>query len=125
MKVPSFVSGLMSITSAAFVFVIVANAATIDVDQILKSPAQFANKMVTIQGTAAMVAEKVSRAGNPYMTSRVQDSTGSITVYSRGHPGIHNGDRVEVIGLFQQVKHVGQYTFYNEIDVQNIKRLSP
>jgi len=104
---------------------IVAYGATVDIDQVLKNPAQFDNKMITIQGTATMVSERISRAGNPYTTSRVQDSTGSITIYTRGHPGIRNGDRVEVIGLFQQVKRVGQYTFYNEIEAQNIKRVSP
>jgi hypothetical protein len=115
-----FVFAIMTLTLAT-----AAPAATVDVGKILKNPAQFNNKIVTIQGTATVVSERISRVGNPYMTSRLQDSTGSIVIYARGHPGISNGDRVEVIGLFQQVKRVGRYTFYNEIEVQNIKRLSP
>ena len=124
MKTRSLLPRLI-LTSSLIFFIVVAHAATVHIGQILKNPAQFDNKVVTIQGTATTVRERISRAGNPYMTSRLQDPTGSIVVYTRGHPGISNGDRVEVVGLFQQVKHVGRYTFYNEIDVQNIKRLSP
>jgi hypothetical protein len=125
MKVRLIFLRSISILSVIAVFVVIAHAANVDIGQILKTPAEYDNKIGTIQGTATLVSEKISRIGNPYMTSRVQDSTGSIVIYTRGHPGIGNGDRVEVIGLFQQVKHIGRYTFYNEIDVQNIKRLSP
>jgi hypothetical protein len=125
MKTQSLICRFFLIACMTVALAVAAPAAIVEVGNIVKNPAQFDNKIVAIQGTATTVSERISRIGNPYMTSRVQDSTGSIAIYARGHPGISNGDRVEVIGLFQRVKRVGRYTFYNEINVQNIKRLSP
>jgi DNA/RNA endonuclease YhcR with UshA esterase domain len=77
---------------------------------------------VTVQGTATAVTKPTSRAGNPYITLRVQDSDGSsVKVFMFGHPEIKEGDRVEVTGVFEQVKRVRNYTFYNEIDATNIQ----
>jgi hypothetical protein len=87
---------------------------------ILANPVQFDGKTVTVRGSAATVKPTVSRKGNPYTTLRLQDGGAVITVYMQGHPNTKTGDRVEVIGVFQTVKHVGRYTFYNEIEAQSI-----
>jgi hypothetical protein len=95
-------------------------AAETTISSILATPAQFDGKSVTVRGIAAAVKSTVSRRGNPYMTFQLQDGGSAIMVYTRGHPTMSSGDRVEVIGIFQTVKHVGPYTFYNEIEAQGI-----
>jgi len=92
----------------------------VDIGSIIRNPAQFDGKSVAVRGTASAVKETVSRRGNPYATFQVLDKTGGIKVFTYGHPGIKVGDCVEVKGVYQQVKHVGQYTFYNEVEAQNV-----
>ena len=35
---------------------------------------------------------------------------------------IEKGDKVEVEGIFQKVKYVGKYRFFNEIEADRIKK---
>jgi hypothetical protein len=44
-----------------------------------------------------------------------------VSVFTWGPPVLSNGDRVEVEGVFQQVTHVGRYTFYNEVEAQRVR----
>jgi hypothetical protein len=97
-----------------------ADTAETMVASILANPAQFDGQTVTVRGSAMSVKPTVSRRVNPYTTSQLQDGGSIITVYTRGHPSNRNGDRVEVTGVFQKEKHVGQYTFHNEIDAHTI-----
>jgi hypothetical protein len=93
-----------------------------EICSVLKNPGQYDHQMVTVQGTASAVAETTSRRGNDYTTFRVRDANGcTVKVFSWGHPGIKNGDGAEVIGTYEQVKHVGTYTFYNEIDAKSVR----
>jgi len=66
------------------------------------------------------VKPTISRRGNAYTTLQVQDTGPGITVFTYGHLNIVNGDRVEVTGVFSQIKHVGSYTFYNEIEASSV-----
>jgi len=59
---------------------------------------------------------QVSRCGNHYYTFTPADEKAELRVFTFGHPCIDNGDRVKVIGIYQKVKRVGRYRFYNEID---------
>ena len=97
------------------------NAAEPKISDILASPAQFDGKTVTVRGMAAAVKETTSRKGNDYTTFRVQDSGGApIVIFTFGHLGIRNADCVLVIGVFEKVKNVGPYTFYDEIEAQRV-----
>ena len=104
---------LVFLTSAAM-------GADASIGSILSNPAQFDGKIVTIRGTAAAVNQTISRSGNAYSTFQVQDASGNIKVFTWGHPGIKSRDGVQVTGVFQQVKRVRQYTFYNEIEAHSI-----
>jgi cytochrome c-type biogenesis protein CcmE len=95
-------------------------AAETTVSSILTDPAQFDGKNITVRGIATAVKPTVSRRGNPYTTLRLQDGGSAITVYMQGHLPATNGERVEVTGVFQTIKRVGSYTFYNEIEAQSI-----
>jgi hypothetical protein len=54
-------------------------------------------------------------------TPRLKFKAGAaIKVFTWGHPGTKAGDIVRVTEVFQQVKRVRQYTFYNEIEAQSV-----
>jgi hypothetical protein len=97
-------------------------AAEVTVADLLKAPERYARQEVTLQGTAHAVKPTVSRRGNPSTTVELTDASGqAVTVFTWGHPALKSGDRVAVTGLFQGGKRVGRYTFYNQIDANNIK----
>ena len=91
---------------------------------ILTRPAAFDGREVLLQGKATAVDPRVSRRGNEYFTFRLSDATGaSLKVFSWGKPTIAPGDRVEVRGRFQRERRVGRYTFTNEVEAQQIRKL--
>ena len=108
------------ITGLILFFTFASHAAEVPIQSIIRNPAQFDGKSVTIRGTAAAVNETISHSGNAYSTFEVQDADAAIKVFTWGHPGTKAGDLVQVTGVFQQVKRVRQYTFYNEIEAQNV-----
>jgi len=91
---------------------------------ILTRPAAFDGREVLLQGKATALDPRVSRRGNEYFTFRLSDATGaSLKVFSWGKPAIAPGDRVEVRGRFQRERRVGRYTFTNEVEAQQIRKL--
>jgi len=105
-------------------FVALARAGDVSVDSIVKNPVQYDHQTVTVRGTASAVKLTTSRAGNSYTTFLVGDANGnSVKVFTFGHPPVANGESVEIVGIFEQVKHVRNYTFYNEIDAQTVRPL--
>ncbi|HOL21398.1 MAG TPA: DUF3127 domain-containing protein [bacterium] len=100
------------------------------IKQILDNPDKFHQKEVLIEGKISNLQLKVSKAGNSYVTFLVSDNyNNSIKVFAWGHEKINqhnikNGDEIEIRGIFMSVKYVGKYRFYNEIEAQDIKRLT-
>ena len=90
------------------------------VAEIAKNPAAFDQKTVTVGGTVEEINSRTSRRGNPYTTFRLSDQGETVKVFTFGTPAIKDGERVEVRGVFQQVKHVGAYTFHDEIDASSV-----
>jgi hypothetical protein len=39
-----------------------------------------------------------------------------VNVFTWGHPNVAEGKQLTVNGTFEEVKHVGRYTFRNEIE---------
>jgi len=95
-----------------------ASAAT--VAEIAKNPAAFDQKKVTVNGMAEEINSRTSRRGNSYTTFRLSDEGDAVKVFTFGTPPIKDGQRVEVRGVFQRVKHVGAYTFHDEIDASSV-----
>ena len=83
---------------------------------IISHPDQYDGKMVQVEGKVTALEGKVSNRGNPYYTLKLADGDKSLTVYRNGIPSIQEGYSVSVMGMYQKLKHVGQRTFYNEID---------
>ncbi len=97
--------------------------AALTVGEVLGATDRFDQKIVTLIGTAEDVLPRVSRRGNDYTTFKLADTTGRINVFSWGKLSIRSGERVEVRGVFQRVKRVGKYTFYNEIEASSVQRV--
>src|SRR5713101_3101067 len=101
---------------------VLAEAREASVPSIIANPAQFEGQIVTLRGMAVAVKETVSRRGNDYTTFKLHDISGeAISIFTWGHPPLKDGDIVEVVGVFQQVRHVGRYTFYNEVEAQSVR----
>jgi hypothetical protein len=82
---------------------------------ILRSPTSYDGKHVDVTGTIRGLREKTSHKGNAYDTFSIC-SDGCLHVFTFGRPRITDGQTITVHGTFAAVKHVGAYTFRNEID---------
>jgi hypothetical protein len=102
--------GLLSALPAA------SSAAT--VAQILGSPSTHDGQHVEVSGTVEHLEQKVSRKGNPYVTFSLCSGQ-CIHIFGFGSPSLSDGQTISVRGTFAAVKHVGAYTFYNEIDADD------
>ncbi len=96
---------------------------SVSVEDIVRDPDRYDGRMVVVVGNINSYRERVSRRGNPYTTFRLEDGGFSVAVFVWGHQGLSNGKRVRVTGMFQKVKRVGQYTFYNEISADQVELL--
>lgn len=90
-------------------------ALTLTVDALLNKPSKFDGQQVDVSGTVTQLQRSVSREGNPYVTFQLCASR-CVHVFEFGSPTLTEGQRLTVRGTFAAVKHVGKYTFYNEID---------
>lgn len=115
---------------SAFVFVfllsilpqVAITAEKVFVQEILSNPDKYDGQEVTIEGKASKVKPKTSRGGNEYTSFTLIDNSGKgITIFTWGHPGIRDGQKLTIIGIYQKVKKVGRYTFYNEVEAKDIR----
>jgi hypothetical protein len=99
-----------------------ANAAEVNVCEIVAKPASFDHETVTLQGTATAIKETTSRRGNDYTTFKLQGPSGcgAVDIFTWGHPTLTNGDHVRVDGVFETEHHQGHYTFYNEVQATKV-----
>jgi hypothetical protein len=95
----------------------------VSVAALLQNPERYDGKTVIVEGHITSYQEKFSRRGNPYTTFRLEDNGFSVAVFARGHLGLKDRLRVQVSGVFQRVKQVGRYTFYNEISADKVQLL--
>ncbi len=86
--------------------------------QITAHPQNFDGQVVTVSGTVSALRARTSRKGNEYETFTVCNGS-CIHVFTFGQPLIRDGGQVSVTGTFAAVKHVGRYTFHNEIDTRS------
>jgi hypothetical protein len=93
-----------------------AQALKTTVGDILANPNNFDGKMVQVEGKVLGLKFKTSRKGNPYTTFKLNSNGKNLSVFSFNHLPINEAELVRVIGRYQKVKHVGRFTFYNEID---------
>lgn len=77
-------------------------------------------KTVAISGKIFGYKEKVSRAGNPYTVFFLRENQYLVTVHYRGHLRLANNQEVTVEGEYLKVKHLGNDTFYDEVEAANV-----
>jgi len=94
------------------------------IEEILKNPDTYDQKTIKVKGMVTNLKLKISRRGNPYTVFHIMDKAGnSLKVFMWEHQNIHEGEIVEVTGIFRKIKHIGPYIFYNEIEAQSIRRI--
>ncbi len=86
------------------------------VTDIVSNPDQYDGKMVQVEGKVLALKFRISEKGNPYTTFKLGGNWKALKVFSFGTLLVRDGDSVKVIGRYQEVKHVGEYIFYDEID---------
>ena len=97
-------------------------AEKVSLQEILSNPDKYDGQEVSVQGKASKIKPRTSKKGNDYMTFTLRDESGKgMSIFTFGHPTISDGQKVTVTGIFQKVKKVGKYTFYNEIEAKEIK----
>jgi hypothetical protein len=91
------------------------------VSTLLKNPAAYDQKRVTVIGLALIVRKNRDAQGHPWTLvslSDIEDNKLVMNVFGPGHPAASNGDRVRVGGVFRRKSQRGRYTYDNEIQVE-------
>lgn len=88
------------------------------VEQILISPSHYDGQHVDVVGVVSDLRSTVSHRGNEYVTFRLCAGR-CIHVFAFGAPPISDGQSVTVHGVFATVRHVREYTFYDEIEADD------
>jgi hypothetical protein len=96
-----------------------AAAATISPGYLLAHGSTYDGRSVTVAGSISAFRPHVSHKGNAYVTFEVCATSSCVHVFEWGSPELTEGQSLTVHGTFSVQKHVGQYTFYNEIEVEN------
>ena len=107
---------ILIFAAVAMLFPIVASATTIA--QVLASPSSYDGQHVDVTGRVSGLRSKTSHRGNAYVTFSLC-SDRCVHVFAFGTPNISDGQTITVHGTFAAVKHVGEYTFYNEVDADD------
>lgn len=113
---------ILFIFSILLQFQVTLAAEKASVQEILSNPDKYDGQEVSVQGKASKINPRTSKKGNDYMTFTLGDESGKgMNIFTFGHPPISDGQKVTVTGIYQKVKKVGKYTFYNEIEAKEIK----
>ncbi len=113
---------ILFILSILLQFQFTVAAEKFSLQEILSNPDKYDGQEVSVQGKATKIHARTSKKGNDYMTFTLRDESGKgMNIFTFGHPPISDGQKVTVRGIFQKVKRVGKYTFYNEIEAKDIK----
>jgi len=100
----------------------------VKISQIKENPDKYDNQYISTEGYIENIKKKTSKKGNKYTTFYITDKeNNSLKVFMWGWEDIEKqkieeGNKVEVEGIFQKVKYVGKYRFYNEIEADSIKK---
>lgn len=90
------------------------------ISEILSNKEIYDGKKVIVSGKIYRIKRKTSKSGNEYTTFTLVDGLNSINVFIFGHPEILENEKITVIGVYQKEKTVSGYTYYNEIEAEEI-----
>jgi hypothetical protein len=79
--------------------------------QLITNSSAYDGKHLTVSGAIRNVIAKTSQRGNDYETFDLCDKSCVL-----GASQLREAQHLSVSGTFDAVKHVGRYSFYNELD---------
>lgn len=81
-------------------------------------------KNIEVSGAIYNLKFRTSKRGNEYTTFKIKTEDNKIyNCYSPKWLSIKNNEVLKVSGKYFETKHVGRYTFYNELDVENFSSI--
>lgn len=117
MRNPLRISLMVALAAAAFALA----ADKVAITDLLKDPAKYDGKAITLTGKVMKFKQKTSKAGNPYYNFKLVGKTDDdvVNIYGRGklEKELENETVVDVTGKFAKEKKVGTVTFKNEVDI--------
>jgi len=78
-------------------------------------------KRIEITGKVTEIDFKTSKKGSNYTLFYLEDEGDNIKVFAWKHISLQEKDTVRVKGTFYKVKHVGKYSFKNEIEASIVE----
>ncbi|MGH2638101.1 MAG: hypothetical protein ACRDF4_02275 [Rhabdochlamydiaceae bacterium] len=98
---------------------VAAVAADLSPSEIINQPDQYNRQEITVSGVVEDFRAKTSHRGNAYEAFKLCDNKECLDVFAWGSTPRNDGTKIKVSGRFWEIKHVGKYTFYNELDLDN------
>jgi hypothetical protein len=93
-----------------------ADATALAPGDLLAQAATYDGKTVAVAGTVSDFRSHVSHKGNAYATFELCAASRCVHVFEWGTASLAEGESLTVHGTFSVEKHVGRYTFYNEVE---------
>jgi len=86
---------------------------------ILKTPAKFDHKVITVSGVVGRFTARTAKAGGKYFLFDLTQGKDKIAIFGKGElkPAPTNGAKVEATGEFEVARKSGDRTYNNELDV--------
>ena len=92
----------------------------ISVSELLKNRTKYDKQEIRVYGIVTDLKSRTSIRGNHYFTFNLSDKKSVVTVFKYGYSSVDNDDSVLVQGVFHEVKHVNNYTFYDQLEADSI-----
>lgn len=94
-------------------------AASLSPTEVVVRSTHYNGQEITVSGAVEDFRAAISHRGNAYETFKLCDSKKCLDVFAWGSTPRTDGAQVALSGRFWEIKHVGRYTFYNELDLDN------
>jgi hypothetical protein len=102
-------------TAAALVACVTVIVPRGSISALLAHPESYDGQSVAIAGRVQKVELNTSPGGSDYEVFQLCDKA-CVSVFTRGHPLLSEGQRKSLRGTFVSVKHVGANTVHNEVE---------
>ncbi|HYA90275.1 MAG TPA: hypothetical protein VEK32_02120 [Thermodesulfobacteriota bacterium] len=100
----------------------VCTAADTTVEKIITKKDAYDGKEVSVKGTVSNLKIKTANVKDDYTTFiLVGESGGRINVFIWGNLKLKPGQKVQVTGVYREVRRTAQRNYYNEIEASEVK----
>jgi len=105
-------------TAAALVACFTVLVPRVSIGALLAHPETYDGQNVAILGTVENARLATSPGGSDYEVFKLCDKV-CVSVFTRGHPLLSEGQKKSIRGTFVWVKHVGAATVHNEVEADS------